>query len=96
MWGTLECGWGLITDIFHSFQLTTTFASQEQKQYASAGGVAEEILSSVRTVVAFGGEKKECERWGRGGEAWCECISIMISLVRYDKKNFTLAGMRNV
>ena len=39
-----------------------TMTSQEQKGYASAGAVAEEVLSSIRTVVAFGGEKKECER----------------------------------
>ena len=43
-------------------QIGSAFASQEQKQYASAGGVAEEVLSSIRTVVAFGGEKSECER----------------------------------
>ena len=36
--------------------------SQEQKQYASAGTVAEEVLSSIRTVIAFGGEKKEAAR----------------------------------
>ena len=35
---------------------------REQTAYASAGGVAEEVLSSIRTVVAFGGEAKEIER----------------------------------
>lgn len=43
-------------------QLIAAFASQEQKQYASAGAVAEEVLTSIRTVVAFGGEKKEAQR----------------------------------
>ena len=43
-------------------QLIASFASKEQKQYADAGAVAEEVLSSVRTVVAFGGEEKEAER----------------------------------
>ena len=43
-------------------QLTVAFANQEQKEYASAGAVAEEVLSSIRTVVAFGGEYKEAER----------------------------------
>ena len=42
--------------------MTAGFASQEQKQYASAGAVAEEVLSSIRTVVAFGGEDKEYDR----------------------------------
>ena len=31
--------------------------------YASAGAVAEEVLGSVRTVVAFGGEFKESARY---------------------------------
>ena len=35
---------------------------REQNAYASAGAVAEEVLSSIRTVVAFGGEEKEAER----------------------------------
>ena len=45
-----------------SLQLTVSFADREQKEYASAGAVAEEVLSSVRTVVAFGGEYKEARR----------------------------------
>ena len=43
-------------------QLTVSFASREQKEYASAGAVAEEVLSSIRTVVAFGGEYKDIKR----------------------------------
>ena len=35
---------------------------REQKAYTSAGGIAEEVLSAIRTVVAFGGEAKETER----------------------------------
>ena len=37
--------------------------SKEQDSYAKAGAVAGEVLSSVRTVVAFGGEKQEAERY---------------------------------
>ena len=43
-------------------QATSALSSDEQKHYASAGAVAEEVLSSIRTVVAFGGQKKETER----------------------------------
>ena len=43
-------------------KLTAAFTSQEQKQYASAGAVAEEVLSSIRTVYAFGGEKQAAAR----------------------------------
>uniref|UniRef100_A0A1A9UJ85 Uncharacterized protein n=1 Tax=Glossina austeni TaxID=7395 RepID=A0A1A9UJ85_GLOAU len=37
--------------------------TEEQESYASAGNLVEEILSSIRTVVAFGGEQKESERY---------------------------------
>ncbi|KAJ8405347.1 hypothetical protein AAFF_G00318200 [Aldrovandia affinis] len=38
---------------------------RELLAYAKAGGVADEVLSSIRTVAAFGGEKKEVERYDR-------------------------------
>ena len=44
------------------FQLGSMFTSKEMAAYAKAGAVAEEVLSSIRTVAAFGGEKKECAR----------------------------------
>lgn len=43
-------------------QIVASFTLLEQEAYASAGGIAEEVLSSIRTVIAFGGEKKETER----------------------------------
>ena len=43
-------------------QIGVTFTSVEQKHYASAGAIAEEVLSVIRTVVAFGGEHKESMR----------------------------------
>ena len=36
---------------------------RESNAYASAAGVAEEVLGSIRTVVAFGGEQREVERY---------------------------------
>ncbi|XP_036965463.1 bile salt export pump isoform X2 [Acanthopagrus latus] len=36
---------------------------RELKAYAKAGAVADEVLSSIRTVAAFGGESKEAERY---------------------------------
>lgn len=44
------------------FQLTTSFTGKELTAYAKAGAVAEEVLSAIRTVVAFGGQQKECQR----------------------------------
>ena len=55
-------GRSCVSNFLCTEQLTTALASREQKEYVAAGGVAEEVLSSIRTVVAFGGEKSECER----------------------------------
>ena len=43
-------------------------AENESNAYAAAGAVAEEVLASIRTVVAFGGEEKEAER--------CVCVCV--------------------
>ncbi|KAK1172557.1 hypothetical protein AOXY_G5169 [Acipenser oxyrinchus oxyrinchus] len=49
-------------------KILTSFTSKEQAAYAKAGAVAEEVLSSIRTVVAFGGQKKETERYHKNLE----------------------------
>uniref|UniRef100_A0AAR2LZN6 ATP-binding cassette sub-family B member 5 n=1 Tax=Pygocentrus nattereri TaxID=42514 RepID=A0AAR2LZN6_PYGNA len=41
---------------------------QEQTAYAKAGAVAEEVLSAIRTVFAFGGQKKEIQRYHKNLE----------------------------
>ncbi len=43
----------------------TSLSKDESENYAEAGGVAEEVLSSVRTVVAFGGQEKEVSLSGQ-------------------------------
>uniref|UniRef100_A0A8C1I8L9 ATP-binding cassette, sub-family B (MDR/TAP), member 11a n=1 Tax=Cyprinus carpio TaxID=7962 RepID=A0A8C1I8L9_CYPCA len=46
---------------------------RELKAYAKAGAVADEVLSSLRTVAAFGGEHKEAERYSMNlveAQAW--------------------------
>jgi ATP-binding cassette subfamily B (MDR/TAP) protein 1 len=45
------------------FQLSTKFSRQEMEAYGAAGSIAEEVLSSVRTVVAFNGQEKEITRY---------------------------------
>lgn len=37
--------------------------SKELEAYAKAGAVAEEVFGAIRTVVAFGGQDKEAERY---------------------------------
>ena len=48
--------------MFFLLQIVATFTVREQSAYAAAGAVAEEVLSSIRTVAAFGGERREAER----------------------------------
>nr|ADC97877.1 ATP-binding cassette transporter [Chrysomela tremula] len=44
--------------------LTTKLSKKELDAYGTAGAIAEEVLSSIRTVIAFGGQHKEIERYG--------------------------------
>ncbi|XP_058456656.1 multidrug resistance protein homolog 49 [Malaya genurostris] len=51
-------------------KMQSSLTEKELKAYSAAGTVAEEVLGSIRTVVAFGGERKELERYkGRLGAA---------------------------
>uniref|UniRef100_H2YJX7 Bile salt export pump n=1 Tax=Ciona savignyi TaxID=51511 RepID=H2YJX7_CIOSA len=47
------------------FKVTSLFTKKELDAYAKAGAVAEEVLSSIRTVVAFDGQAKESERYNK-------------------------------
>jgi len=47
------------------FKLTTAFTKREIDAYAKAGSVAEEVISSIRTVAAFAGQEKECDRYNK-------------------------------
>uniref|UniRef100_A0A8B9KWW1 ABC-type xenobiotic transporter n=1 Tax=Astyanax mexicanus TaxID=7994 RepID=A0A8B9KWW1_ASTMX len=49
-------------------KVMTSFTSKEQTAYAKAGAVAEEVLSAIRTVFAFGGQKKELKRYQKNLE----------------------------
>lgn len=42
--------------------MQSKWSVKEQAALSAAGTVVEEVLTAVRTVVAFGGEKKEVER----------------------------------
>uniref|UniRef100_A0A7N8WVX3 Bile salt export pump n=1 Tax=Mastacembelus armatus TaxID=205130 RepID=A0A7N8WVX3_9TELE len=45
--------------------LMALLTGMELQAYAKAGAIADEVLSSIRTVAAFGGEKKEVQRYDR-------------------------------
>ncbi|KAK2720057.1 hypothetical protein QYM36_004086, partial [Artemia franciscana] len=44
-------------------KVTSNLAEKESQAYSKAGGIAEEVISGIRTVVAFGGAEKEVERY---------------------------------
>ncbi|PIO64556.1 ABC transporter, ATP-binding protein, partial [Teladorsagia circumcincta] len=49
-------------------KLMASAATREAKKYAVAGGIAEEVLTSMRTVIAFNGQPYECERYEKALE----------------------------
>lgn len=67
-----------------------TLTGRELKAYAKAGAVADEVLSSIRTVAAFGGEHKEAERYSMTAFCQCNPLHFWILKVKQDiqsKKN---------
>lgn len=44
-------------------KVQSSLSALELAAYGQAGSVAEEVLASIRTVVAFNGEQKEVERY---------------------------------
>ncbi|XP_046391423.1 multidrug resistance protein homolog 49-like [Ischnura elegans] len=44
-------------------KMQASLAEKELKAYGKAGAVSEEVLGALRTVLAFGGEQKEVERF---------------------------------
>ncbi|KAL2777417.1 phosphatidylcholine translocator ABCB4 isoform A [Daubentonia madagascariensis] len=52
---------GLSTAIWA--KILSAFSDKELAAYAKAGAVAEEALGAIRTVIAFGGQNKELERY---------------------------------
>ena len=44
-------------------KVMASLTSKEQTAYAEAGAIAEQAISSIRTVVAFGGEGEELKRF---------------------------------
>ena len=44
-------------------KVQTSLTENELKAYGKSGGVAEEVIGSIRTVMAFGGQEKEVKRF---------------------------------
>ena len=47
------------------FKVTTSFTEKELDAYATAGGIAEEVLSGIKTVTAFSGQQEELDRYNK-------------------------------
>lgn len=58
---TSHCHCGVL--IYSKQQVAAKLAKKEAVASGKAGSVAEEVISSVRTVYAFNGQKKELERY---------------------------------
>ncbi|XP_055701825.1 multidrug resistance protein homolog 49-like [Phlebotomus papatasi] len=68
-------GWELtlvVTSVYTIWMVSLTIVigkqeirltEREAESYSVAGSIAEEVFNSIRTVVAFGGEDKECKRY---------------------------------
>nr|XP_032522824.1 multidrug resistance protein homolog 49-like isoform X2 [Danaus plexippus plexippus] len=59
----LSCAPVIIATTAVVAKVQSSLTTQELKAYSIAGVIAEEVLASIRTVVAFGGEEKEIERY---------------------------------
>ncbi|CAH2055806.1 unnamed protein product, partial [Iphiclides podalirius] len=59
----LSCAPVIIATTAIVAKVQSSLTTQELKAYSIAGVVAEEVLGSIRTVVAFGGEEKEIKRY---------------------------------
>lgn len=59
----LSCGPIIIGATAFVAKMQSSLTEKELQSYSSAGTVAEEALTSIRTVIAFGGEDKESARY---------------------------------
>ena len=46
-------------------KVMTSVSKDELANYGAAGAIAEEVLAAIRTVVAFGGQEKEQEKYNK-------------------------------
>ncbi|CAG4929505.1 unnamed protein product [Parnassius apollo] len=69
--------------ILSNYQTKSSF--REMDTYSHAGKQAEEVLKSVRTIVAFGGENKEVDRYRR----------LLEPAERYGRKRGLYTGLGN-
>ena len=47
------------------FYVSTAATKMQLDSYAESGGIAEEVLSGIRTVTAFNGQREEVDRYSK-------------------------------
>lgn len=85
------------------FQLSNKYTKKELDAYAHAGSIAEETISSIRTVVAFGMQDEQDKRYARNrvcsgvtGNVPCHDLISLLPLARRLAFCRTLFGMQLV
>ena len=53
----------ILDEVFLRNQVIMKYTAKEIKAFSKASAVAQEVLGSIRTVTAFGGQKKEEKRY---------------------------------
>ncbi|XP_049777245.1 ATP-dependent translocase ABCB1-like [Schistocerca cancellata] len=59
----------IVASIVTTEVISSRLVRKELHAYGKAGGIAEEVLSGIRTVIAFGGQDKEDQRYNKKLEA---------------------------
>lgn len=59
----LSCSPIIMVSSAYVAKMQTSLTEKELQSYSSAGSVAEEVLSAIRTVFAFSGQQKEVDRY---------------------------------
>ena len=66
-------------NLSHAHQINKKSNEREENAYLKAGSVAAEVLSSIRTVLAFGGEHREEKRLCKGDDF----ISLLFYVLKF-------------
>ena len=64
-------------------QYIRKWAVLELSAYAKAGNLAEQALSNIKTVMAYGGQQAEIERYGLARSVWCVLFTLQFRVCRF-------------
>ncbi|XP_060570521.1 ATP-dependent translocase ABCB1-like isoform X2 [Ruditapes philippinarum] len=73
-------------------KLIANFSKREQETYAQGGGVAEEVLSCIKTVASFNGQNQDLKRYEEKLE-YCKNLGIKKSYITGTGQGFPMLVM---